>query len=145
MPDYAWPPMDKRRVMGKPHKRVDGLDKSTGRAKYSSDQKPPGTLFGALLTSPHAHARITSIDTSEAERLDGVKAVRAIAKAGDEVQWEGAEIAVARGERARIGGGGRAVVARDAHEAEERDTSRRGRDRFRGAADFERMRRSGRH
>jgi xanthine dehydrogenase YagR molybdenum-binding subunit len=85
--------MDKRRVIGTRQKRLDGIDKSTGRAKYSSDQKPPATLFGALLTSPHAHARITSIDTSDAEHLEGVKAVRVITPAGQEVQWEGTEIA----------------------------------------------------
>ncbi len=97
MPEYSWPPMDERRVIGKPTKRRDGLEKSTGRAKYSSDQKPPGMLFGALLTSPHAHARITSIDTSEAEQLPGVTAVRVMpgAGAGKEVQWEGTEIAMA--------------------------------------------------
>ena len=94
MPDYSWPPMDKRRVIGTRQKRLDGIDKSTGRAKYSSDQKPPATLFGALLTSPHAHARIASMDTSEAEHLDGVKALRVITPAGQEVQWEGTEIAV---------------------------------------------------
>ena len=93
MPDYSWPPMDQRRVIGKPTKRRDGLDKSTGKAKYSSDLKPPGMLFGALLTSPHAHARITSIDTSEAEHMPGVTAVRVMTGAGKEVQWEGAEIA----------------------------------------------------
>jgi xanthine dehydrogenase YagR molybdenum-binding subunit len=85
--------MDQRRVIGKPTKRRDGLEKSTGRAKYSSDQKPPGMLFGALLTSPYAHARITSIDTSEAEHMQGVTAVRVMTPAGKEVQWEGAEIA----------------------------------------------------
>jgi xanthine dehydrogenase YagR molybdenum-binding subunit len=93
MPEYSWPPMDQRRVIGKPTKRRDGLEKSTGRAKYSSDQKPPGMLFGALLTSPYAHARIASIDTSEAERMPGVTAVRVMTAAGKEVQWEGAEIA----------------------------------------------------
>lgn len=93
MPDYSWPPMDKRRLIGKPTSRRDGLEKSSGKAKYSSDLKPPGMLFGALLTSPYAHARITSIDTGEAEHMDGVKAVRVITKAGQEVQWEGAEIA----------------------------------------------------
>jgi xanthine dehydrogenase YagR molybdenum-binding subunit len=85
--------MDQRRVIGKPTKRRDGLEKSTGRAKYSSDLKPPGMLFGALLASPHAHARITSIDTSEAEHMPGVTAVRVMTGAGKEVQWEGAEIA----------------------------------------------------
>jgi xanthine dehydrogenase YagR molybdenum-binding subunit len=93
MPDYSWPPMDQRRVIGKPTKRRDGLEKSTGRAKYSSDLKPPGMLFGALLASPHAHARITSIDTSEAEHMEGVTAVHVMTGAGKEVQWEGAEIA----------------------------------------------------
>jgi len=93
MPEYSWPPMDQRRVIGKPTKRRDGPEKSTGRAKYSSDLKPPEMLFGALLGSPYAHARITSIDTSEAEHLPGVTAVHVVTGAGKEVQWEGAEIA----------------------------------------------------
>ncbi|HUO31778.1 MAG TPA: xanthine dehydrogenase family protein molybdopterin-binding subunit [Bryobacteraceae bacterium] len=92
-PDYSWPPMDQRRVIGKPTKRRDGLEKSTGHAKYSSDVKPAGMLFGAMLTSPLPHARIKSIDTSAAEQLDGVKAVRVITGAGKEVNWEGEEIA----------------------------------------------------
>jgi xanthine dehydrogenase YagR molybdenum-binding subunit len=102
MPEYSWPPMDQRRVIGKPTKRRDGIDKSTGRAKYSSDLKPPGTLFGALLTSPYAHARITSIDTSEAEHLQGVTAVRVMTAAGKEVQWEGTEIAIVAAESEEI-------------------------------------------
>ena len=77
-PDYHWPPMDKRRVMGKRLDRLDGIAKSTGAAKYNSDLKPDGMLFGALLTSPHAHAKVKSIDTSAAEKLAGVTAVRAI-------------------------------------------------------------------
>lgn len=102
MPEYSWPPMDQRRVIGKPTKRRDGIDKSTGRAKYSSDLKPPGMLFGALLTSPYAHARITSIDTSEAEHLQGVTAVRVMTAAGKEVQWEGTEIAIVAAESEEI-------------------------------------------
>ena len=98
MPDYNWPPMDQRRVIGKPTKRRDGLEKSTGKAKYSSDLKPPGMLFGALLTSPWAHARITSIDASAAEHMPGVTAVRVLTAAGKEVQWEGAEIAAVAAE-----------------------------------------------
>ncbi len=91
-PDYHWPPMDKRRVMGKRLDRLDGIAKSTGAAKYNSDLKPEGMLFGALLTSPHAHAKVTGIDTSAAEKLAGVTAVRAIVKAGDELQWAGQEM-----------------------------------------------------
>ncbi len=92
-PNYAWPPMDKRKVIGKSPKRLDGPDKSAGRAKYSSDKNPKGVLFGVYLVSPHAHARVTSIDTSAAEKSPGVKAVHVTAPAGTELQWEGFEIA----------------------------------------------------
>jgi xanthine dehydrogenase YagR molybdenum-binding subunit len=85
--------MEKRRLMGKRLERLDGLAKSTGRAKYASDYNAAGMLFGDLLTCPYAHARVTSIDTSEAEKLKGVTAVRVIAKPGTELQWAGAEVA----------------------------------------------------
>jgi len=55
--------------------RPDGVPKVTGRALYGADLKLPGMLYGKLLRSPHAHARIKSIDTSAAEALPGVKAV----------------------------------------------------------------------
>src|SRR5260370_5412361 len=92
-PDYHWPPMDKRRVMGKRISRLDGLAKSTGAAKYNSDLKPDGMLYGALLTAPYAHAKVKSIDASAAEKFPGVTAVRVVAPAGTELQWAGAEIA----------------------------------------------------
>ncbi len=90
--NYAWPPMEKRRIMGKPTKRVDGPAKASGRAKYASDFNRSELLHAVILTSPHAHARIVSIDTSEAEKMDGVTAVHLMSKPGTEVQWEGAEI-----------------------------------------------------
>src|SRR6266849_8437066 len=93
MPDYNWPPMEKRRVLGKSTKRVDGAMKSSGRAKYSSDFTQKDLLFGALVTSAHAHARVTSIDTAEAEKLPGVTAVRVIASPGTELMWAGQEVA----------------------------------------------------
>lgn len=93
MPNYLWPPMDKRRYMGKRIERLDGIAKSTGRAKYASDFNAPGMLFAELLTCPHAHARVTSVDTSEAEKTKGVTAVRVIAQPGTEIQWAGAEVA----------------------------------------------------
>ncbi len=101
-PSYTWPPMDKRRVMGKATKRLDGPMKSSGRAKYASDYKQDGLLYGALLTSPHAHARVTSIDTSEAEKLQGVTAVRTIASAGTELMWQGQEVASVAAETEEI-------------------------------------------
>src|SRR5437773_596046 len=67
-PNYSWPPMKDRKFIGKSPKRVDGPLKSSGRAKYSSDTNPKGLLFGIYLHSPHAHAKVTSIDTSEAEK-----------------------------------------------------------------------------
>ena len=93
MPDFHWPPMGQRKVMGQRLSRLDGPDKSTGRAKYNSDLNPPGLLFGVLLTSPYAHARVKDIDISAAKAINGVTAVRIIAKPGTEIQWEGAEIA----------------------------------------------------
>ena len=55
--------------------RPDGVDKVTGRARFGADFNLPGQLVGRVLRSPHAHARIVSIDTSKAEKLPGVKAV----------------------------------------------------------------------
>ena len=63
------------KVVGTRPIRHDGTDKVTGRARYSADVHLPGLLFGAILRSPHAHARIRSIDTSPAMRIPGVKAV----------------------------------------------------------------------
>ncbi len=64
-------------------KRLDAPDKATGKAVYVDDLASPGMLYGALLQSPHAHARILSIDTSKAESLPGVKAVITAREAGD--------------------------------------------------------------
>ena len=51
---------------------VDGVEKVTGKAKYTADMMPPGALVGRILRSPVAHGRILSIDTSAAEALAGV-------------------------------------------------------------------------
>lgn len=63
------------KVIGTSPLRHDGVDKVTGRAAYGADILLPGMLYGAVLRSPHAHARIVSIDTSQAEKLHGVHAV----------------------------------------------------------------------
>ncbi|RWP08247.1 xanthine dehydrogenase family protein molybdopterin-binding subunit [Mesorhizobium sp.] len=55
--------------------RPDGVDKVTGRARYGADFNMAGQLVGRVLRSPHAHATIRKIDTSKAEKLNGVKAV----------------------------------------------------------------------
>ncbi len=63
------------RVIGKRPIRPDGVDKVTGRARYGADINLTGLLHGHVLRSPHAHARIKSIDTSRAEAYPGVRAV----------------------------------------------------------------------
>ena len=63
------------KVVGTRPIRPDGVDKVTGRAIYAADTRASGMLWGKILRSPHAHARIVSIDTSKAEKLTGVYAV----------------------------------------------------------------------
>jgi len=63
------------KVVGQRPIRPDGVDKVTGRAQFGSDFHLPGMLVGRIKRSPHAHARIVSIDTSAAESLPGVKAI----------------------------------------------------------------------
>ncbi|CUH77510.1 xanthine dehydrogenase family protein molybdopterin-binding subunit [Tropicibacter naphthalenivorans] len=63
------------KLVGTRPDRPDGLDKVTGRARYGADFALPGMLHAAVVRSPHAHARIVSIDTARAEALDGVKAI----------------------------------------------------------------------
>ena len=62
-------------VVGQSLPRLDGLDKVTGATKYGTDGRLPGMLHAKVLRSEYAHARIISIDTSQAEALPGVEAV----------------------------------------------------------------------
>lgn len=93
MPNYSYPPMESRKLMGRRISRLDGPQKAAGKAKYNSDVRPAGTIHAAILHSPHAHCKIKSIDTSDAQKIAGVTAVRVIAKAGTEIQWTNQEIA----------------------------------------------------
>ena len=63
------------KVVGTRPIRPDGVDKVTGRAVFAADTRASGMLWGKIKRSPHAHARIISIDTSKAAALPGVKAV----------------------------------------------------------------------
>lgn len=62
-------------VIGKRTTRTDAVAKVTGEARYATDVYLPKMLWARVLRSPHAHARIVSIDTAKARRLPGVKAV----------------------------------------------------------------------
>ena len=65
----------KYKVIGNNPIRHDGYDKVTGRAIYGADVKLPGLIWGEVLRSPYAHAKIKSINTSKAEKFDGVFSV----------------------------------------------------------------------
>ena len=62
-------------IIGKPTAMVDAAEKTTGAGKYTDDLSLPGMLIGRILHSPYPHARIKRIDTSRAEKVDGVVAV----------------------------------------------------------------------
>jgi putative selenate reductase molybdopterin-binding subunit len=65
----------KHSIVGKNLQKVDGFKLVTGRPAFTDDIHLPGMLFGKILPSPHAHARIKRIDTSKAKALPGVHAV----------------------------------------------------------------------
>jgi xanthine dehydrogenase YagR molybdenum-binding subunit len=87
---YSWP--KERRLIGTKVQRLEGPDKATGQAKYSYDINRPGMLHAKMLRSPHAHAKITKLDTSEAEKMPGVKAIHVINGEGAELFYAGDEI-----------------------------------------------------
>ena len=62
-------------IVGSDRPRLDAIQKVTGRASYTVDVRRPGMLHAKVLRSPHAHARILGIDTSDALALEGVEAV----------------------------------------------------------------------
>ncbi|MGH7060592.1 MAG: hypothetical protein ACREFH_09420, partial [Stellaceae bacterium] len=63
------------KVVGTRPIRPDGVDKVTGRANFGADMVMPGMLWGKIKRSPHAHARILSVNVDKALALPGVKAV----------------------------------------------------------------------
>jgi len=63
------------KVVGKRVLRPDGVDKVTGRANFGADYSLPGMIYGKVLRSPHAHARILGIDTRKAAKMPGVFAI----------------------------------------------------------------------
>ena len=86
MPEYS--------IVGQRLSRVDVLDKVMGRALYSADINLPGMLYGRVLRSPYAHARVLRLDVSKARALTGAMAVITAADAsGDELVKEKAVFA----------------------------------------------------
>jgi isoquinoline 1-oxidoreductase len=64
------------RLMNRPKLRADALEKVTGKAKYAGDIQLPGMLCARILRPPAHGARLLSVDTSEAEKIEGVQVVR---------------------------------------------------------------------
>ena len=88
---YPWPAQPT--VVGSRVKRLDGPDKVAGRAKYSYDINRPGMIYGKILRSPHAHARVVSVDLAAAQKAPGVKAALTWKDAGSKVLYQGDEVA----------------------------------------------------
>ena len=104
--------------------RPDGVDKVTGRARYGADFNMAGQLVGRILRSPHAHAKIRKIDTSKAEKLNGVKAVITAADLpdltnGDSAMYDILDNCMARKKALYDGHAVAAVAAVDARTARE--------------------------
>jgi xanthine dehydrogenase YagR molybdenum-binding subunit len=79
-----WDGKDDLKYIGKKIPRIDGTYKTTGRARYTYDIKVPGMIYGKIVRSPYPAAMVTKIDTSQAEKLPGV---RAIVPAKDELPF----------------------------------------------------------
>lgn len=97
-----WDADAKLTVVGTPTPRIDGHLKVTGRATYTFDVSLPGMLWAAVLRSPHPAARVISIDTSAATKRPGVKAVLAVAKAGDKLLFAGQDVAAVAATRPEL-------------------------------------------
>lgn len=74
--------------VGKPTKRIEGLEKITGSARFTEDLRLPGMLYGRLLLSPHPHARVTRLAKEAALRVPGVAAVLTEEDLPDDVSSE---------------------------------------------------------
>ncbi len=95
---YYWPPRDKTKVLGTDHDRIDGIEKSTGHAKYTYDVNLPNQVIVRALGSPHAHCKIKSVNVEAAEKVPGVVHVHVLRKPGAEIQTQGELIAAVAGE-----------------------------------------------
>jgi xanthine dehydrogenase YagR molybdenum-binding subunit len=95
-PVRQWPSVAERQLLGHSIKRIDGPDKAQGKAQYAYDINRPGMLHARLLSSPHPHATVKSVDLTVAKQLAGVKAAIVLkdpATPINTVWYQGEEIA----------------------------------------------------
>jgi xanthine dehydrogenase YagR molybdenum-binding subunit len=86
-PTHTPPAWKETKVIGKRPPRVDAYERVSGSAVYPSDTSLPDMLYGAILRCPHAHARVLSVDTREAEKMPGVRAVITGNTPGAALDW----------------------------------------------------------
>jgi xanthine dehydrogenase YagR molybdenum-binding subunit len=89
MAEYSWPAKDKATAIGKRVKRLDGMPKATGAAKYTYDVNLKNQLIAKGLGCPHAHCKIKSIDVAPAQKVVGVVHAEPLRKSGDEIGFQG--------------------------------------------------------
>jgi xanthine dehydrogenase YagR molybdenum-binding subunit len=95
-----WPSRESLKVLDKPMRRVDGVDKVTGRARYTHDVRLPGMLYGRILPSPHPSAQVATVDTSAAQAIPGVVAV--VDFGGKTLRYQGDPVAAVAAETPEI-------------------------------------------
>jgi len=107
------------KYVGQSVPRVDGVEKVTGKAKFTGDLAIPGMLHGKILRSPYPHARILGIDASEAEAVPGVAAVLTAADVSDTNPYYSGRPVIAIKKVRYVGEPVAAVAAEDRETAEE--------------------------
>ena len=98
----GWGPNDNHTLLNHRLTRVDGPLKAAGAAHYTYDQRLPGMLYGRILRCPHAHARVTNLDTAAALKIPGVKAI--VPAPLTEVRFAGAPVAAVAATTPEIAG-----------------------------------------
>ena len=110
-------PWGETRVVGKPIVRIDAFDRVSGTAIFPSDVVLPDMLHAAILSSPHAHAMVKTVDTSDAEKMPGVQCILKDGVVGTNIPWfaagGGAFASLLFDSHARYQGDEIAVVAAD--------------------------------
>lgn len=110
---YSWPAKDKATAIGKKVKRLDGPEKSIGKAKYTYDINLKNQLIARGVGCPQAHCKIKSIDVGPATKIPGVVHVEPLRKSGDEIEWQGELLAVVAAETEAAAREGVAAVKLD--------------------------------
>jgi CO/xanthine dehydrogenase Mo-binding subunit len=83
-------------AVGRPARRLDGLQRARGEARYTADIQLPGMLHAAVLRSPHAHARVKRLDLEPASAAPGVRAV--LGPLNEEIGYQGQAVAAVAAE-----------------------------------------------